>query len=394
MSTFENGWICRECWSANRDVDDRCYRCHVDRPLGAPVTTQQTASKAPAAAQIDALPAATLQAAEAVETADVAAKPRVGRYCLRCGATWLPGAGFCTQCGTAAHAAASEHDSSTAASAEPVPHARSTTRLSLPRFALGPALRQLGAEINEYYDSHERNWEAVMGALAVVSVLAGFGADRVGGLLRSGMQWIAILITVVFLVEYVARLFAARDRRAFALTHLLELAAVTPWLRLLRLGRLAWVMGLRAAYARVRGWRIRQPLAPPNGRRARLAILWLILLGVTAAATLGYSTGGGPGSEARFALVVMLLCVFSGLTAALATAFTGTPIGASDVPERLRILDELRAGNLISASEFDLHRASLMQLVSPARTADTPANSQAGFVPSPADRATRATGAS
>ena len=25
---FENGWICRECWSANREQDDRCYRCH------------------------------------------------------------------------------------------------------------------------------------------------------------------------------------------------------------------------------------------------------------------------------------------------------------------------------------------------------------------------------
>lgn len=24
---FENGWICRECWSANREQDDRCYRC-------------------------------------------------------------------------------------------------------------------------------------------------------------------------------------------------------------------------------------------------------------------------------------------------------------------------------------------------------------------------------
>jgi hypothetical protein len=28
MPTFENGWICRECWSANREQDERCYRCH------------------------------------------------------------------------------------------------------------------------------------------------------------------------------------------------------------------------------------------------------------------------------------------------------------------------------------------------------------------------------
>jgi hypothetical protein len=28
MPTFENGWICRKCWCANRETDDRCYRCH------------------------------------------------------------------------------------------------------------------------------------------------------------------------------------------------------------------------------------------------------------------------------------------------------------------------------------------------------------------------------
>lgn len=28
MPTFENGWICRECWCANRETDERCYRCH------------------------------------------------------------------------------------------------------------------------------------------------------------------------------------------------------------------------------------------------------------------------------------------------------------------------------------------------------------------------------
>jgi hypothetical protein len=28
MPTFENGWICRECWCANRETDTRCYRCH------------------------------------------------------------------------------------------------------------------------------------------------------------------------------------------------------------------------------------------------------------------------------------------------------------------------------------------------------------------------------
>jgi hypothetical protein len=28
VPTFENGWICKNCWKANREQDVRCYRCH------------------------------------------------------------------------------------------------------------------------------------------------------------------------------------------------------------------------------------------------------------------------------------------------------------------------------------------------------------------------------
>lgn len=41
MPTFENGWICRKCWCANRETDDRCYRCHAEperRVMPEPVT--------------------------------------------------------------------------------------------------------------------------------------------------------------------------------------------------------------------------------------------------------------------------------------------------------------------------------------------------------------------
>ncbi len=41
MPVFENGWICRECWSANREQDERCYRCHAvpkRREMPEPIT--------------------------------------------------------------------------------------------------------------------------------------------------------------------------------------------------------------------------------------------------------------------------------------------------------------------------------------------------------------------
>lgn len=43
LATFEDGWICQKCWSANRDSDSRCYRCHSEptsypmSQLGVPV---------------------------------------------------------------------------------------------------------------------------------------------------------------------------------------------------------------------------------------------------------------------------------------------------------------------------------------------------------------------
>jgi hypothetical protein len=32
MATFDNGWICKKCWKANRDEDTRCYRCKAPHP--------------------------------------------------------------------------------------------------------------------------------------------------------------------------------------------------------------------------------------------------------------------------------------------------------------------------------------------------------------------------
>lgn len=50
VPTFENGWICRECWSANREEDLRCYRCHAvpkRREMPEPMTVSPAAEKPP-----------------------------------------------------------------------------------------------------------------------------------------------------------------------------------------------------------------------------------------------------------------------------------------------------------------------------------------------------------
>jgi hypothetical protein len=266
----------------------------------------------------------------------------------------------------------------------------SLPRLTLPRVHPGQLVERARAAILAYYASHERAWEAAMSGAAIGFALLGFATDRVSGLLRGGLTLLMLAITVVFVAEYAVRALAARDRRQWVRGHLLELVALVPWLRPVRAGRLLWIVWLRAAVDRIRNWRTRPPLVQPNARRSRLAIAWVVLLVVSAAAIVGYLGGvDAPDSQARFAVVVMLLCVFSGLTAALATAFAAAGMGATDVPSRLRILNQLNDEHLISQDEYVLHRAALMQTLSPA-----PTGAHAGYTASASDRAAQASGAS
>jgi hypothetical protein len=54
VATFEDGWICKKCWSANRDSDSRCYRCHSE-PAG--YATFQSKVSLPSAAVPSPAPA-------------------------------------------------------------------------------------------------------------------------------------------------------------------------------------------------------------------------------------------------------------------------------------------------------------------------------------------------
>jgi hypothetical protein len=392
VSTFENGWICRECWSANRDVDDRCYRCHVDRPLGAPVAASEQTKNQSAAEPVAAAPNPVSNEEEVAAAVATATAPRAGRYCLRCGAAWLPGAGFCTQCGTAVLEAASEADEPAATTV--VQPARSPAirvpHVSLPRFKPAQALERVRAALLAYYPAHERAWEGAMSAMAIGFAVLGITADRLSGPVRGAVLFTLLAITIVFVVEYAVRALAARDRRAFVRGHLVELAAVLPWVRPVRVARFIWVVGLRSFVVRMQQRRSREPWVRPNLRWSKLVIIWCVLLVVSAAATLGYLAGGdSPDRAVRFALVVMLLCVFSSLTAALTTAFAAAGIGTSDVASRLRALDKVRDDNLITPDEYLMHRAALLRMLSPAQ-----ADGHAGYAATHTDRATQASGAS
>jgi hypothetical protein len=104
LPTFENGWICRQCWCSNREQDGRCYRCHADRNP-ATVRSEPRSVDRPAPSALEEAPqpvVSHLLSAVSKERA-VAGPAPAARQSGRCSHCHQPLSGdesFCTECGT------------------------------------------------------------------------------------------------------------------------------------------------------------------------------------------------------------------------------------------------------------------------------------------------------
>src|SRR3990172_2462793 len=85
---------------------------------------------------------------------------------------------------------------------------------------------------NRFVDDNEVAWELVMAALAAAFVVVGFAGDSP---LVDGVD---VALTAVFVVEFTSRLAASRDRRRYLAGHWIDLVAIIPATRGLRLLRL------------------------------------------------------------------------------------------------------------------------------------------------------------
>lgn len=329
MPTFENGWICRECWSANREFDSRCYRCHKDRPeVGEPVELAGQGAATPRAPTVlatTAEPSADGPFEVAAPGAATAARADV-RYCLRCGHQLLHGASFCTRCGTAA---ASDEVVDPVPATQAVLTAPATVQRgagpsipaiklpNLPRLPSRELVARLPVLYSSFIERHATQWETVMSSFAMAFVLMQLlprWLPTMAGMSGS----LAAGITGVFLLEYATRLGAAADPRSFVRHHLLELAAILPPLRALRILRLTWIRWLEPGWRLVAG-RLALPSRPrwlPPRGQTTLLIGWSMLLILTVA--LVWSVGSGDQGP-LFALLVTCLAVFGGVTGSMVT---------------------------------------------------------------------------
>ncbi len=102
--------------------------------------------------------------------------------------------------------------------------------------------------VRAFIDRHQLAWDVTMAGLALLFIAVGFFQDHPSGVLTEATLAAAeIMITLIFLVEFALRFAVAPSRRAYLLAHWVDLLALLPairWLRVLRLGRLLYVVRL------------------------------------------------------------------------------------------------------------------------------------------------------
>lgn len=262
-------------------------------------------------------------------------------------------------------------------------------------------MRALRTSINDFFVRFDMAWEALMGFLVLVWMVA--NAQSPGPL----TDFLTISITLVFTVEFAVRFAASFDRRIYLRGHAIDLVTLIPALRGFRLLRLLRLLRqIRATRGLTNQIGVLNYLAADLTIRS-LFIIWLSVMVVAAvlfflaehhvnpnvttvldagwwslvtAATVGYGDIY-PYTEAgrTVGVVVMLVGIgtFSALAGLIGSALQrrraeiAAGMSAEDIKEeeehgpsdptfRLRRLDTLRGEGLITDEEYAARRAAVV----------------------------------
>ena len=136
---------------------------------------------------------------------------------------------------------------------------------------------------NGFVARHEVAWELGMAALAIAYVGIGFASDAATGSGRDYLDAVDLGLTVIFVAEFAARFAATFDRAAYLRGHWIDLFALIPVARGVRVLRLLRLLRLVRAFAGIyRALQQFERMARHRGL-AWLFVAWLAVMVICSA---------------------------------------------------------------------------------------------------------------
>jgi voltage-gated potassium channel len=247
---------------------------------------------------------------------------------------------------------------------------------------------------NAFIDRHDIAWELAMAFLAVVYVAVGFALDDPSAPLSPALEATETTLTAVFAMEFASRFLASSNRGQYLRGHWIDLVALIPATRGLRIARLLRLLRLVRAFAGVyRALGHATRLANHRGL-ATIVVSWLAVMviccaaiyavehevneafatpfdalwwGVVTLTTVGYGDVYPITDEGRIAASALMLLgigLFSAVTA-IVTSFvlTRQDVGTADPITAIERLAGLAREGAITAKEFESKRAELLSRI-------------------------------
>jgi voltage-gated potassium channel len=247
---------------------------------------------------------------------------------------------------------------------------------------------------NEFVERHDIAWELAMALLAIVYVAVGFALDDPAlQPMAPTLEATELILTVAFAAEFVSRIAAAGDRAAYLRGHWIDLVALVPASRGLRILRILRLLRLVRAFAGVyRALGHVGSLAQHRGLQT-IILSWLGVMviccaaiyfaerdinpairspfdalwwGISTMTTVGYGDVVPMTAEGRIAASALMLLgigLFSAVTAIITSFLVAARSAPTDPITAIQRLGTLAAAGTISAEEFAAKRVDLLARV-------------------------------